>query len=82
MRRRQHLAGRRLHDGLPGRAQMHWQRRLHLALRRRTQAARGECDDGNQKSGDGCSSDCKLEAGWTCQDVVETTSTVPSTIAT
>jgi fibro-slime domain-containing protein len=36
-----------------------------------------ECDDGNQKSGDGCSADCKLEPGWTCQDVVETTSTVP-----
>jgi len=36
-----------------------------------------ECDDGNQKSGDGCSADCKLEAGWTCQDVAETTSSVP-----
>src|SRR5512142_2003851 len=26
------------------------------------------CDDGNTKSGDGCSSDCKtLEPGWTCR---------------
>lgn len=25
-----------------------------------------ECDDGNDKSGDGCSSACKLEPGWTC----------------
>ena len=25
-----------------------------------------ECDDGNTVSGDGCSSSCTLEAGWTC----------------
>lgn len=25
-----------------------------------------ECDDGNAKSGDGCSSTCKREEGWTC----------------
>ena len=25
-----------------------------------------ECDDGNQASGDGCGSDCKMEAGVTC----------------
>ena len=25
-----------------------------------------ECDDGNQVGGDGCSSDCKQEAGFTC----------------
>ena len=25
-----------------------------------------ECDDGNQVSGDGCSSTCQYEAGWTC----------------
>jgi cysteine-rich repeat protein len=24
------------------------------------------CDDGNSASGDGCSADCKVEAGWTC----------------
>lgn len=24
------------------------------------------CDDGNSVSGDGCSSTCQLEAGWTC----------------
>jgi fibro-slime domain-containing protein len=24
------------------------------------------CDDGNTKSGDGCSSTCELERGWTC----------------
>jgi cysteine-rich repeat protein len=25
-----------------------------------------ECDDGNQKDGDGCDTDCKVEAGWSC----------------
>src|SRR5262249_19223452 len=25
-----------------------------------------DCDDGNTKDGDGCSADCKLEAGFTC----------------
>jgi cysteine-rich repeat protein len=25
-----------------------------------------ECDDGNAAGGDGCSSDCKKEPGWTC----------------
>lgn len=25
-----------------------------------------ECDDGNLQSGDGCSSTCKIEPGWTC----------------
>ena len=25
-----------------------------------------ECDDGNQISGDGCSSTCQIEPGWTC----------------
>ena len=25
-----------------------------------------ECDDGNAAGGDGCSKDCKNEAGWTC----------------
>jgi fibro-slime domain-containing protein len=36
-----------------------------------------ECDDGNRTSGDGCSADCKLETGWSCKDVVDTTTTVP-----
>ncbi len=27
-----------------------------------------ECDDGNVNSGDGCSSDCKIEYGFTCTD--------------
>jgi fibro-slime domain-containing protein len=27
------------------------------------------CDDGNQKDGDGCSHDCKLETGFTCTAV-------------
>jgi fibro-slime domain-containing protein len=27
-----------------------------------------ECDDGNQVGGDGCSKDCKLEIGFTCND--------------
>ena len=25
-----------------------------------------ECDDGNTESGDGCSSVCTIESGWTC----------------
>ncbi len=25
-----------------------------------------ECDDGNRDSGDGCSSNCKIEAGYKC----------------
>ena len=25
-----------------------------------------QCDDGNQRPGDGCSDDCKIETGWTC----------------
>jgi fibro-slime domain-containing protein len=36
-----------------------------------------QCDDGNQRSGDGCDESCKLETGWTCEDVVETTVSVP-----
>jgi cysteine-rich repeat protein len=27
-----------------------------------------ECDDGNERSGDGCSRDCELESGWVCSD--------------
>src|SRR5699024_8842272 len=30
-----------------------------------------ECDDGNTIDGDGCSSNCKLEPGYTCTEVVE-----------
>jgi fibro-slime domain-containing protein len=29
--------------------------------------ANEECDDGNTKTGDGCSAACKLEPGWQCQ---------------
>lgn len=25
-----------------------------------------QCDDGNRRDGDGCSSECKVEAGWLC----------------
>lgn len=25
-----------------------------------------ECDDGNNRDGDGCSASCRVEAGWTC----------------
>lgn len=25
-----------------------------------------ECEDGNLVDGDGCSSECKIESGWTC----------------
>jgi len=28
--------------------------------------ANEQCDDNNTRDGDGCSRDCKLEAGWTC----------------
>lgn len=27
-----------------------------------------ECDDGNMIDGDGCSSNCTIEAGWVCSD--------------
>jgi cysteine-rich repeat protein len=27
------------------------------------------CDDGNEESGDGCSSTCSIESGWTCATV-------------
>jgi cysteine-rich repeat protein len=36
-----------------------------------------ECDDGNSVGGDGCSSTCKIESGFTC-----TTATVQSTTTT
>eukprot|EP00961_Rhodomonas_salina_P304370 3941574-Rhodomonas_salina.6 len=26
-----------------------------------------ECDDGNLRSGDGCSSECVKECGWICE---------------
>jgi cysteine-rich repeat protein len=29
-----------------------------------------QCDDGNTVNGDGCSSACKIESGWSCTDVV------------
>ena len=25
-----------------------------------------ECDDGNNKDGDGCSANCRIEQGWSC----------------
>lgn len=28
-----------------------------------------QCDDGNLTSGDGCSSDCTIEAGWDCPGI-------------
>jgi fibro-slime domain-containing protein len=34
-----------------------------------------ECDDGNRRNGDGCSSSCKEEAGYVCRNV---TSTLPA----
>ena len=27
-----------------------------------------ECDDGNGVNGDGCSSECKVETGWACEN--------------
>jgi fibro-slime domain-containing protein len=36
-----------------------------------------QCDDGNLYDGDGCSSKCKIEAGYTCADV--TSSALPTT---
>ena len=39
----------------------------------------GACDDGNSVSGDGCSADCKVEAGYQCEQPPQTapTMTVP-----
>ena len=39
----------------------------------------GACDDGNSASGDGCSADCKVEAGFQCEQPPQTspTMTVP-----
>ena len=31
------------------------------------------CDDGNKNSGDGCSSTCTVEIGWTCSGGTSTT---------
>lgn len=28
----------------------------------------GQCDDGNNENGDGCSSNCLIESRWTCRD--------------
>jgi fibro-slime domain-containing protein len=50
---------------------VHRDRWLHVALWRRAQAPQEECDDGNTRSGDGCSADCKLEENWNCTQVVE-----------
>jgi len=30
-----------------------------------------QCDDGNNVSGDGCSNNCTIEAGWTCVNVLK-----------
>lgn len=40
----------------------------------------GDCDDGNTISGDGCSSDCKVEPGYQCEQPpnTATTMTVPA----
>ncbi len=35
-----------------------------------------DCDDGNNKNGDGCSNDCKVESGWTCTGGSSTSSSV------
>ncbi len=42
----------------------------------------GACDDGNDVSGDGCSSDCKVEAGYQCEQAAITAEsmTVPLTV--
>ena len=39
-----------------------------------------QCDDGNQADNDGCSHDCKLETGWSC-DVMKKPDVVPGTQA-
>jgi len=33
------------------------------------EADAGRCDDGNNESGDGCSSTCYVEPGWTCSGI-------------
>lgn len=27
-----------------------------------------QCDDGNKRSGDGCSANCVIEKGWSCKN--------------
>ncbi|MDI3290426.1 FG-GAP-like repeat-containing protein [Polyangium sp. 15x6] len=39
-------------------------------------AAPETCDDGNEASGDGCSSDCAVESGWTCSEQPSTCTNV------
>ncbi|MDI1432520.1 FG-GAP-like repeat-containing protein [Polyangium sorediatum] len=39
-------------------------------------AAPEACDDGNKASDDGCSSDCKVESGWTCTEQPSTCTNV------
>eukprot|EP00658_Telonema_sp_P-2_P043147 TRINITY_DN3109_c0_g1_i1.p1 TRINITY_DN3109_c0_g1~~TRINITY_DN3109_c0_g1_i1.p1 ORF type:complete len:956 (-),score=107.58 TRINITY_DN3109_c0_g1_i1:230-3097(-) len=34
----------------------------------RVQVGKEECDDGNRRSADGCSSECLLESGWSCDN--------------
>jgi sulfatase modifying factor 1 len=38
------------------------------------------CDDGNNASGDGCSSQCKVERGWVCTSVSPSHCTRPSCV--
>ena len=47
-------------------------RALRVVLRRRIIFGVGEeCDDGNTRNGDGCSSDCKFELGFICDEEIE-----------
>ncbi|TVR04149.1 MAG: DUF4215 domain-containing protein [Deltaproteobacteria bacterium] len=36
-----------------------------------------ECDDGNTEDGDGCSSDCRIEDGWTCSGAPSVCTRIP-----
>jgi cysteine-rich repeat protein len=65
LRRRQHHALRWLLGGLPNRARL--QRLVSCTSKCGDGIVLNEaCDDGNAASGDGCSSNCTVEAGWTC----------------
>ena len=41
-----------------------------------------QCDDGNRDDGDGCSSDCTIEAGYSCSITTISTSDVGSNTCT
>ena len=59
------VAVRRLFVALPERTELR-RRVVHVRVRRRP-LINEECDDGNTTDGDGCSSTCTKETGFTCE---------------